>query len=373
MRLTDISSTVGQWLSGSGPMAEVVLSSRIRLARNLAGHRFVNRCSSEEKAEILAILKDVLLSIDLADERFFVEVDQASELTRSFLVERHLISRHHALGKGPRGAVIAKGEFFTGMINEEDHLRMQVLMSGCQLSRCAELIDKIDDMVEQRIEYAYSPRFGYLTACPTNVGTGIRVSVMLHLPCLKMVGHLDRFLNAAKDMNLAVRGLFGEGTEAIGDLYQVSNQVTLGLTEKELVRRFEQTIIPEIVEYENAARRKLLADQREALDDKIARATAVLQNAQLVSSQEALTLLSHLRLGVGIRRSLGATTPAIERLCALLPEDQATGSGPIQVLNRLLLTTLPAHLQINFGKTLETYQRDVLRAKVIRAALGGSC
>lgn len=371
MRLTDLSGTVGQWLSGTGPLSEVVLSSRIRLARNLAGHRFVNHCTSQEKNQILEVLRDVLLSVDIGDERFFVEVDQASDLTRSFLVERHLISRHHALGKGPRGAVIARGEFFTGMINEEDHLRMQVLMSGCQILRCATLINKIDDMVEQKVEYAFSAKYGYLTACPTNVGTGIRISVMLHLPCLKMVGHLDRFLNAARDMNLAVRGLFGEGTEAIGDLYQVSNQVTLGVNEHELVKRFEQDIIPEIVEYENAARRKLLGDQQQALDDKIARATAVLQNAQLVSSREALTLLSHLRLGVGIRRVLGASTPAIDRLYSLFAKEDV--ANPIHVLNRLLLTTLPAHLQLNCGRTLETQQRDALRARIIRAALGGSC
>ncbi|MDH7600010.1 MAG: protein arginine kinase [Sedimentisphaerales bacterium] len=371
MKLTDISGTFGQWLSGTGPLAEVVLSSRIRLARNLAGHRFVNRCTSEEKAQILETLREVLLSIELTEERFFVEIDQASDLTRSFLVERHLISRHHAMGKGPRGAVIAKGEYFTGMINEEDHLRLQVLMSGCQLGRCAELINQIDDMIERRVEYAFHPRFGYLTACPTNVGTGIRVSVMLHLPCLKMVGHLDRFLNAARDMNLAVRGLFGEGTEAIGDLYQVSNQVTLGVSEQDLVRQSEQNIIPEIVEYENAARRKLLADQQETIDDKIARATALLQSAQLVSSHEALTLLSHLRLGISMRRCLGASTPAIDRLCGLFGHDPCKDTKAIEVLNRLLLTTLPAHLQLNYGKALETYQRDALRAKIIRAALGG--
>jgi protein arginine kinase len=372
MKLTDLSGDISEWLSGGGPMSDVVLSSRIRLARNLAGHHFVSRCSATEKTQILDALKEVLLSIELGDERFYVGIDHASDLTRNFLVERHLISRHHALAKGPRGAVIARHEFFTGMINEEDHLRMQVLKSGCQLSRCAELINQIDDLVEQKVEYAFSCRYGYLTACPTNVGSGIRISVMLHLPALKMTGHLERFLNAAKDMNLAVRGLFGEGTEAAGDLYQVSNQVTLGISEDHLIRELETQAIPEIVEYENAARQKLLSDQPEALDDKISRATALLQNAHLISSQEALFLLSHLRLGVSIRRTLGATTPAIDRVCSLFGKDADSGSVPILTINRLLMLTLPAHLQLNHGHVLETTQRDALRAKLIRSALSGS-
>jgi len=372
MKLTDLSGDISEWLSGAGPLSDVVLSSRIRLARNLAGHNFVSRSSSTEKGQILEALKEVLLSIDLGDERFYVGIDHASDLTRDFLVERHLISRHHAMAKGPRGAVIVRHEFFTGMINEEDHLRMQVLKSGCQLSRCAELINRIDDLIEQKVEYAFSCRYGYLTACPTNVGSGIRISVMLHLPALKMTGHLEKFFNAAKDMNLAVRGLFGEGTDAAGDLYQVSNQVTLGISEEHMVRDLEDKVIPEIVEYENAARQTLLSDQPEALDDKISRATALLQSAHLISSQEALFLLSHLRLGIGIHRTLGVTTPAIDRVCALFGEDLHRGNASVLTINRLLMLTLPAHLQLNHGKVLETTQRDALRAKIIRAALSGS-
>jgi len=227
MKLTDISGDINEWFDGSGPMSDIVVSSRIRLARNLAGHKFLSRCSNAEKSEILKKLKNVLMSLDLGDKVFYVSVDKAPALSKNFLVERHLISRNHAFGKGPRGVVLARREFFTAMINEEDHLRIQVLKAGCQLSQCAKQINEIDDMIEQKIDYAFSPRFGYLTACPTNVGTGIRVSVMLHLPALKMTGQIEKFFNAAKDMSLAVRGLFGEGTEAASDLYQLSNQVTL--------------------------------------------------------------------------------------------------------------------------------------------------
>ncbi len=372
MKLTDISNDINEWFDGSGPLADTVISSRIRLARNLAGYKFLSRCSNAEKSEILDKLRDVMMSLDLGDKVFYVSVDKAPTLNKHFLVERHLISRHHAFGKGPRGVVIAEREFFTAMINEEDHLRIQVLKAGCQLSDCANQINRIDDMIEKKVDFAFSPRYGYLTACPTNLGTGIRVSVMLHLPALKMTGQIEKFFNAAKDMNLAVRGLFGEGTEAASDLYQLSNQATLGVSEEEIVSRFEKTIIPEIIEYENAARSQLLSKQSDVLDDKISRAMALLQNAQLISSQEALFLLSHLRLGINMHEHMGASTPAIEKLRALCgggdDPDKASVLS-IATINRLFMLTLPAHLQLNYGKPLDPTHRDALRAQIIRSAL----
>jgi protein arginine kinase len=370
MKLTDISGDINEWFDGSGPMSDIVVSSRIRLARNLAGHKFLSRCSNAEKSEILEKLKDVLMSLDLGDKVFYVSIDKAPALNKNFLVERHLISRHHAFGEGPRGVVMVQREFFTAMINEEDHLRIQVLKAGCQLSQCWEQINSIDNMIEEKTDYAFSPRFGYLTACPTNIGTGIRVSVMLHLPALKMTGQIEKFFNAAKDMSLAIRGLFGEGTEAASDLYQLSNQVTLGVTESEIVSQFENTIIPEIAEYENAARSQLLCRDTEVLDDKISRAMALLQNAHLVSSQEALFLLSHLRLGINMHRHMGASTPAINRLCSLCDTPVKGGQGlSIATINRLFMLTLPAHLQLNHGGNLDPAHRDALRAQIIRSAL----
>jgi protein arginine kinase len=372
MELTDISNDINEWFDGSGPMADIVISSRIRLARNLAGHKFLSRCSNHEKSEILGKLKDVMMSLDLGDKVFYISVDKAPTLNKHFLVERHLISRHHAFGKGPRGVVIAQREFFTAMINEEDHLRIQVLKAGCQISQCAQQINRIDDMIEEKVDFAFSPRYGYLTACPTNVGTGIRVSVMLHLPALKITGQIEKFFNAARDMNLAVRGLFGEGTEAASDLYQLSNQATLGVSESEIVSRFEKTIIPEIIEYENAARSQLLSKQPDVLDDKISRAMALLQNAHLISSQEALFLLSHLRLGINMHQHMGASTPAIEKLHSLCGSgDDPKKSSPLSIatINRLFMLTLPAHLQINYGKPLDSTHRDALRAQIIRSAL----
>jgi protein arginine kinase len=371
MKLTDISNDINEWFDGSGPLADIVVSSRIRLARNLAGHKFLSRCSNNEKSEILDKLRDIMMSLDLGDKVFYISVDKAPTLNKHFLVERHLISRHHAFGKGPRGVVIAQREFFTAMINEEDHLRIQVLKAGCQISQCAQQINRIDDMIEEKVDFAFSPRYGYLTACPTNVGTGIRVSVMLHLPALKITGQIEKFFNAARDMNLAVRGLFGEGTEAASDLYQLSNQATLGVSESEIVSRFEKTIIPEIIEYENAARSQLLNKQSDVLDDKISRAMALLQNAHLISSQEALFLLSHLRLGINMYQHMGASTPAIEKLHSLCSGDDPNKTSPLSIatINRLFMLTLPAHLQINYGKPLDSTHRDALRAQIIRSAL----
>jgi protein arginine kinase len=374
MKLTEISGNINEWFSGEGPLADVVISSRVRLARNLAGHRFLAACPVTEKAEILRILKDVLMSLDLGDEIFYIGVDKVPALEKRFLVERHLISQNHAFGKGPRGAVIARREFFTAMINEEDHLRLQVLKPGCQLPACLEHINRIDDLIEQKVAYAFSPKYGYLTACPTNLGTGIRVSVMLHLPALKMTGQIEKFLNATKALGLAVRGLFGEGTEAAGDFYQLSNQITLGVREKDIVTQFEKTIIPEIVEYEHAARSQLLSHEASLLDDKISRAMALLKNAHLISSQEALFLLSHIRLGLNMHKHQGASTPAIDRLCSLGNDIGSAGTADrlsIATVNRLFLLTLPAHLQLNYGKELDSTHRDALRAQIIRSALNG--
>ena len=371
MRLTNISNDINEWFNGSGPMADIVISSRVRLARNIDGHKFLSRCSNAEKTEILEKLKDVLTALELGDKVFYISVDKASALNRHFLVERHLISRHLAFGKGPRGAVIAQREFFTAMINEEDHLRIQVLKAGCQLSQCYEQINRIDDMIEEKIDYAFNPKYGYLTACPTNLGTGIRVSVMLHLPALKMTGQIEKFFNAAKDMSLAVRGLFGEGTEAASDLYQLSNQVTLGLSELDIVSQFEKSIIPEIIEYEKTARNHLISNKPDILYDKISRAMALLQNAHLISSQEALFLLSHLRLGINMYKYMGASTPALEKLHALCDAGRTDKSQHISIttINRLFMLTLPAHLQLNYGKPLNPDGRDALRAKIIRSAL----
>ena len=348
MKLTDISSHITKWFNGSGPLSDIVISSRIRLARNLDGFKFLSRCDRAGKLEILDKIKDVLLSLGPLTESFYIDVNKSGVMEKSFLIERHLISRALAKNKGPRGVVVADNELFGAMINEEDHLRIQVLRSGLDLRTCWDRINAVDDMIEKKLRYAFDANYGYLTACPTNLGTGIRVSVMLHLPGLKMTDQLNKFFNATKEMNLAVRGLFGEGTEAIGDFYQISNQITLGISEIEIVEVFTDLIIPKVVEYEKLARDELLIKEPNVFDDKISRALAVLKSAKLIRSHEALFLLSNLRMGINMGR--------IDNIS-------------IETINKLFLLTQPAHLQLNHGQQLDAEERDILRAETLRTHL----
>lgn len=349
MRPAELCRYPSSWFGGgSDVVSEVVISSRIRLARNIAGYEFLPCLSPVRQRQLEDRLREILLSIDLGKKVFFIDIDQASDVERTLLTERYLISRRHALGKGPRGVVIAEDEAFTAMIHEEDHLRIQVFAAGLQLNACWERINRIDDAIEQNIDYAFDPRLGYLTACPTNLGTGIRVSVMLHLPGLKMTGQIEKFINAARDCDMAVRGLFGEGTEAIGDFFQLSNQVTLGISEKQVVDDFTTNIVPRIIAYETQSRQALLEQRPQLLDDKIYRALGVLRSACLISSQEALFLLSNVRLGVNLGR--------IKNI-------------DIATINELFMLTQPAHLQIRAGRILDPDQRDTLRAEIIRAKL----
>jgi protein arginine kinase len=348
MRLNELSSKISQWFDPESPLSDIVISSRIRLARNLSGHKFVSRCNNEQKQEILQIFKKTILSLGELGDISFIDIAQHSCLERDLLVERQLISRNLAAGHGPRGVVIARNELFAAQINEEDHLRLGVLAAGLNLDKCWQRINDIDDAIGKKVSYAFSPKLGFLTACPTNLGTGIRVSVMLHLPGLKMTDQLKKLFESAKDMNLTVRGLFGEGTEAVGDFFQISNQVTLGISEKKTVEDFETLIIPKIVEYERLARNKLLVKDANILDDRVSRALAVLKSARLISSHEALFLLSNLRMGINMGR--------VKEIS-------------INTINELFMLTQPAHLQINKGQNLDPEQRDVLRAETLRAKL----
>ncbi|MCD4831638.1 MAG: protein arginine kinase [Anaerohalosphaeraceae bacterium] len=348
MKLTDLSSRTTDWFKGGGPLSDIVISSRIRLARNLAGFNFITKCTDQQKQEILSRLKEIILGLETLGDLFFIDIGQGDQVERDFLIERHLISKNLASGIGARGVVIAKNELFGAMINEEDHLRMQVLGSGLDVKNCWQKINEIDNLISEKVKYAFSSKYGYLTACPTNVGTGIRVSVMLHLPGLKMTEHLKKMIEAVREMNLTVRGLFGEGTEAVGDFFQVSNQVTLGVSEEKIVNDFGNIIIPKIVEYEKQAREQLLSRNINLLDDKISRALALLKNAKLISSHEALFLLSNLRLGINMGRIKDIS---------------------ISTINDLFMLTQPAHLQMNSGHSLTAAQRDMLRAQTLKSRL----
>jgi protein arginine kinase len=351
MKLSDLTNHAGEWLRGSGPMSEIVISSRIRLARNVSGFPFLSRCTRPQRQALEHKVRDTILDANLAAKVLYVDLDQAPEVDRQLLVERHLISKPHAAAEGARGVAVADNETLAIMVNEEDHLRIQVLRSGLQLEEAWEQINKVDDKLESTLDWAFHPRFGYLTACPTNVGTGIRVSVMLHLPALKLTGEIEKVFRAAKELRLAVRGLYGEGTEATGDFYQISNQTTLGKTEDEIISDFKHLVIPKIIEYEQHARRTLRDERTVQLDDKVCRALGILRSSRLMASEETLLLLSHLRMGVHLGR---------------------VKDIDLRTVNELFLLTQPAHLQKIQGRKLEGDVRRAARADYIRQRLGGS-
>jgi protein arginine kinase len=348
MTLGDLTQQTCQWLREGGPMHDVVISSRVRLARNAAGMPFLSRSTEAQQREIEHRLRDNILAAGIAKETFYVDMAAAGELDRKLLVERHLVSRQHAEAKHPRGVAISGSESIAIMVNEEDHLRLQVLRSGLQLEDALAEVNRLDDLLETRMDFAFHSRYGYLTACPTNVGTGLRLSAMLHLPALKMTGEIEKVFRAARDLRLAIRGLYGEGTEATGDFFQVSNQTTLGKSEEWLADEFRNQMIPHFIEYERRARRALAHNQAMALDDKIFRALALLRSSRLLSSEETMYLLSLTRLGVNMGRIKDVD---------------------IKTVNDLFLLTQPAHLQKLYNRTMEPAERAEIRSEFVRKRL----
>lgn len=338
-----------EWLRADGPSAEIVVSSRVRLARNFAGFPFPSRASRDDRRHVVEYAERHVMRAGLAPRMTWIELGDVPALERSVLAERHVISRQHAKCEIPRAvAVSTPDERLAIMVNEEDHLRIQVVRAGLALSECFTQINEADDRIEANADYAFSPRFGYLTACPTNVGTGIRVSVMMHLPGLKLTGEIEKVRRAAKGMSLAVRGFYGEGSEAVGDFFQLSNQTTFGKSEADLLHEFEGNIIPKVVEYERIARRTMLERRRAILEDRVFRALGTLAHARLLKSDEALELLSAVRLGV---------------VAGLLK------TPDLVTVNRLMLLTQPAHLQKHLGRELDQAARRVERATMVRAML----
>ncbi len=349
--LDTVARQASEWLRGVGPLHEIVISTRVRLARNIAGYPFLPRADAQTRTEIADTIDAGLKRCGTLSQNLHIDVEAIDELDRTLLVERQLISRQHAEGNGARRVVFHPSEVSSIMINEEDHLRLQVMRSGLQLEQAWEEIDAIDDAIEERLEYAFHAQYGYLTACPTNVGTGVRVSVMLHLPALRLTNELEKVGQAARDMKLAIRGLYGEGTEALGDFFQISNQTTLGRSEIDVIDDFGKTVIPKIVDYEHAARKALIKSRLHALDDKIFRAMGQLQNARLMSSNEAMQCLSHVRMGLHTGR---------------------LQTIDLQTVNELFLHMQPAHLQKLQGERLSGEQRSVVRAALIRARLNAN-
>src|SRR5687767_6087965 len=330
-----------------GPHNRIVLSSRVRLARNLKGLPFPGWAKKAERVKALEVIRPAVESLPQMANAFSESMDNLTVMDKNILVERHLISREHAAKSAGSGLVLSKDEGLCVMINEEDHLRMQALKPGLQLKEAWNAIDQFDSRLEKKLDYAFKGDLGYLTACPTNLGTGIRVSAMLHLPGLVLAEQINQIIQAVNKLGLAVRGLHGEGTEALGNVFQVSNQMTLGEAETDIVERLNK-VLAQIIEHEENARASLLEKKPKVLFNHIGRAYGILANAHSISSKETMNLLSLMRLGVDLGLFTGTK---------------------LAVVDELFITTQPAHLQKQFSEKLSAEERDLLRADMLRERL----
>jgi len=330
-----------------GPHDRIVMSSRVRLARNLKDAAFPGWAKKPERIRIFDLVRPAVESLPEMKDAFSEAMDNLSALDKQILVERHLISREHAAKTAGSGLVMSRDETFCVMINEEDHLRMQALRPGLQLRHAWSAIDHLDSELEQRLPYAFNNDLGYLTACPTNLGTGIRVSAMLHLPGLVLAEQINPIIQSVNKLGLAVRGLYGEGTEALGNVFQVSNQMTLGENEMTIVERLDK-VLSQIIEHEENARQTLMEKKPKVVYNHIGRAYGILANAHSISSKETMNLLSLMRLGGDL-----GLFPGMER--ALVDE--------------LFILTQPAHLQRQLSDKLTPEERDLIRADMMRERL----
>ena len=345
--LNRLTRQCGEWLRGSGPESDIVISSRIRLARNLADYPFIRRCTEHDRTAIEKAIRDRMATSDRLKDLVYLNVDGLETVDRQFLVERQLISRELAESEGARSVAIDNHEKFSLMVNEEDHLRIQLMKSGLDLENAWKHINEIDDAVEELIAYAFDEQLGYLTACPTNVGTGMRVSVMLHLPALVITRQIDKVFRGLQKISLAVRGLYGEGSQAMGDFYQISNQITLGRSETDLIEQVGD-VVPVLIDYERKARDFLIHESKKDLHDRVSRAYGILCTAQTITSEETMHLLSSVRMGVNL---------------GLINDLE------IPIVNQLFIHTQPAHLQMLHGAQLDSADRNAERAIYLRQHL----
>src|SRR5258705_748761 len=330
-----------------GPFDRIVMSSRVRLARNLKEAAFPGWAKKPERVRVLDMIRPAIEGLGDMKDSFSETMDSLSTLDKQILVERHLISREHAAKSAGSGLVLNREETLCVMINEEDHLRMQALRPGLQIRQAWNAIDQADSQLEKKLEFAFSPDWGYLTACPTNIGTGIRVSAMLHLPGLVLAEQINPIIQSVNKLGLAVRGLYGEGTEALGNVFQVSNQMTLGETETAIVERLDK-VLSQIIEHEENARGTLLEKKPKMVYNHIGRAYGILANAHSISSKETMNLLSLIRLGLDM-----GLFPGVDR----------------SLVDELFILTQPAHLQKQHSEKLSAEERDLLRADMVRERL----
>lgn len=337
------------WMQGNGPQSDIILSSRMRLARNIADIPFPAGLDAERAKSVAGMVKDSLSKAGAPLKFKNYTMQELTPTERQFLVERHLISPGLAKNSTSGAVLISDDDIMSIMVNEEDHIRIQTILPGLQIKKSWEMASSIDDLLEQNLDYAYNENWGYLTSCPTNVGTGMRASVMVHLPALNITGNMNRILQTVAHIGLTIRGLYGEGTEIIGNIFQISNQITLGRAEEEIVESLT-AVTRQIIDKEKEARKILFDNNRMQIEDKIWRSWGIMKNARLMSSQECMKLLSDIRLGVDMG--------IIENI-------------PIQLLNEIMIETQTASLQKQYEKELSAGDRDIIRAEMVRNKLGG--
>ncbi len=345
--LEQMAGSLGSWLDGQGSESEHVLSTRVRLARNLSSTPFSYRAREDQLQLVLNSVTSAARRTDTLREGTAFKVSDLSALDRQFLLERHLISRELVDATRTRGVLISGDESVSLMVNEEDHIRIQSLVSGFELEKAWDLADALDDQLDGVLDFAFNDELGYLTSCPTNVGTGLRVSVLVHLPSLVLTQQIAQVLPGLAQRSLVVRGFYGEGSEVMGNFFQVSNQTTLGKTERDSLESLGQAT-HQLLEREAGARDVLLRDARGVLEDKIWRAYGALCHARRMRGEELIGLLSYVRFG----RTLGLA-----------------GLPSVRTLNELLLVAQPAHLQKRVGRDMERAERDIERAAFVRARM----
>ena len=345
MTFSSLLDTPSELTDPSSNKTAVVLMTRVRLARNLLGQVFPGRGTAAQRENVLATCRAAVSATPQMKRCFSFTIAELTELERQILVERHLISRELSAAKSGAGVVISRDQAFSVMLNEEDHLRIQVMRAGFNLKRAWSAVNDLDSTLEEQLDYAFSAKLGYLTACPTNLGTAMRASVMMHLPALVISNQMEKVVRAVNQLGMVVRGLFGEGSDASGSIFQISNQTTLGDSEAEIIKRLG-SVLQSIIEHELNAREKLLEADAGKLFDKIGRAYGILQNSHVLSSNEAMNLLSLLRLGTDL---------------GVFPD------GNRALIDRLLIEAQPGHLQHAQKGELEPGRRDVLRAARLRA------
>ena len=344
MTIASLIDTPSELTDAASSKTAIVLMTRIRLARNLAGQPFPGWAKPAQRAQISETCRAAVAAVAPLKRSLNVAVEDLNDLEKQILVERHLISRELSGAKPGSGVIISKDQSVSVMINEEDHLRIQVLRSGFQLKKTWSVINDLDSALESSLDFAFSPTLGYLTACPTNLGTGMRASAMMHLPALVISNQMEKVVRAVNQLGMVVRGLFGEGSDANGSIFQISNQTTLGEAEEEILKRLT-SVLQSIIEHELNAREKLLEADAGKLFDKIGRAFGILQNSHLLNSGEAMNLLSLIRLGI----DLGVFADANRSM-----------------IDRLFIEAQPGHLQRAQKGEFEPGQRDLLRAARLR-------